>query len=106
MFLFALTVQHPADGKQQHTAAGQHRHRPVQLTGLGQNGLIRVRRGDRVIRVLGAYGIVRVAGTYRVIRCAGAHRRIRGVRLLRKIGGVRRRVRRIRGSVRGVPDRE
>ena len=35
VFLFALTVQHPANGKQQHTAASQHRHGPVQLTGLG-----------------------------------------------------------------------
>lgn len=103
VFLFALTVQHPASGKQQHTAASQHRHGPVQLTGLGQNRLIRVGRGDRVIRVLGAYGIVRVAGTYRAIGAVRAYRIIRGVRLLREIGGVRcvgrirRRVRHIRG---------
>ena len=83
VFLFALTVQHPACGKQQHAAAGQHRHGPVQLAGLGQNRLIGVGRGDRVIRIFGAYRVVRAVGTYRVIRCAGAHRRIRGVRLLR-----------------------
>ena len=98
VFLFALTVQHPACGKQQHTAAGQHRHGPVQLAGLGQNGFIRGCRGDRIIRFsraygvirrARAYGVIRGAGTYRVIRCAGAHRRIRVIRLLREIGGVR-----------------
>ena len=85
VFLFALTVQHPAYGKQQHTAASQHRHGPVQLTGLGQNGLIRVGRGDRVVRVLGAYGIVRVAGTYRVVRAVRAYRRVRRIRLLSNV---------------------
>ena len=56
MFLFALTVQHPADGKQQHTAAGQHRHGPVQLTGLRQTAHYRV---IRVARQNGAVWITR-----------------------------------------------